>query len=71
MNYLQKFFVDSLRILEYQGHAAVLQCYCTTRCPSIERLEEDCSSGQLQTDPCGICLQCAPGVSWEREHKQE
>ena len=21
-----------------------------------------CQSGQLQTDPCGICLQCAPGV---------
>jgi len=37
------------------------KCYCTSRCPSIEQLRNTCFSGQLQTDPCGICLQCAPG----------
>lgn len=37
------------------------KCYCTERCPSLQTLRDTCSSGQLQTDPCGICLQCAPG----------
>jgi len=37
------------------------KCYCTTLCPDIENLRQSCQSGQLQTDPCGVCLQCAPG----------
>jgi len=37
------------------------KCYCTSKCPDIETLRETCFSGQLQTDPCGVCLQCAPG----------
>merc|ERR1711970_1174950 len=36
------------------------KCYCTSRCPRLSQLEF-CPSGQLQTDPCGICLECAPG----------
>jgi len=38
------------------------KCYCTARCPDLEDLQQ-CSSGQLQIDPCGICLECAPGFS--------
>eukprot|EP00092_Neocalanus_flemingeri_P024789 GFUD01026878.1.p1 GENE.GFUD01026878.1~~GFUD01026878.1.p1 ORF type:complete len:237 (-),score=58.60 GFUD01026878.1:157-867(-) len=37
------------------------KCYCTSQCPDIQTLRETCFSGQLQTDTCGICLQCAPG----------
>jgi len=37
------------------------KCYCTSICPSLETLVDTCFSGQLQTDPCGLCLQCAPG----------
>jgi len=36
------------------------KCYCTSRCPSLDDLR-NCPSGQLQHDPCGICLECAPG----------
>merc|ERR1712037_612052 len=41
--------------------SSLTKCYCTSRCPSLETLRNSCQSGQLQTDPCGICLQCAPG----------
>jgi len=40
---------------------SLTKCYCTLRCPSLEMLRNSCQSGQLQIDPCGICLQCAPG----------
>jgi len=41
--------------------ASLSKCYCTSRCPSLDNLRNSCSSGQLQLDPCGICLQCSPG----------
>merc|ERR1712032_597395 len=41
--------------------SSLTKCYCTSRCPSLETLRNSCQSGQLQIDPCGICLQCAPG----------
>merc|ERR1711934_349166 len=41
--------------------SSLTKCYCTSRCPSLEALRNSCQSGQLQIDPCGICLQCAPG----------
>merc|ERR1712243_144998 len=37
------------------------KCYCTSVCPNLETLVSSCSSGQLHQDPCGVCLQCAPG----------
>merc|ERR1712115_14905 len=37
------------------------KCYCTSKCPNLETLVSTCSSGQLHQDPCGVCLQCAPG----------
>ena len=48
-------FTHSPRTLE--------KCYCSALCPSLDTLRLQCASGQLQTDPCGVCLQCAPGVS--------
>jgi len=46
-------FTHSPRTLE--------KCYCSALCPSLDTLRLQCASGQLQTDPCGVCLQCAPG----------
>jgi len=37
------------------------KCYCSSQCPDLDQLRDTCQSGQLQTDPCGVCLQCAPG----------
>lgn len=51
-------FTHSPRTLE--------KCYCSALCPSLDTLRLQCASGQLQTDPCGVCLQCAPGVSTAR-----
>merc|ERR1711936_941659 len=41
--------------------ASLRKCYCSTQCPDLQDLRDNCRSGQLQTDPCGVCLQCAPG----------
>ena len=58
--------LQSLDCLPAFTHApsSLAKCYCSSLCPSIEELRQNCPSGQLQTDPCGVCLQCAPGVSW-------
>ena len=50
--------------------ASLTKCYCSSLCPSIEDLRQNCQSGQLQTDPCGVCLQCAPGVSHLENHTE-
>ena len=59
--------LQSLDCLPAFTHApsSLSKCYCSSLCPSIEDLRQNCPSGQLQTDPCGVCLQCAPGVSLE------
>merc|ERR1712226_1599597 len=41
--------------------ASLRKCYCSPQCPDLQDLSQNCRSGQLQTDPCGVCLQCAPG----------
>lgn len=55
--------LQSLSCLPVFSHtpASLPKCYCTPQCPDIQTLRDTCFSGQLQTDPCGICLQCAPG----------
>lgn len=55
--------LQSLSCLPVFSHtpANIPKCYCTSNCPDIQTLRDTCFSGQLQTDPCGICLQCAPG----------
>merc|ERR1719452_236441 len=56
--------LQNLKCLPVFTHtpASLPKCYCTSQCPDVETLRDTCFSGQLQTDPCGICLQCAPGV---------
>ena len=56
--------LQSLDCLPAFSHApaSLTKCYCSSLCPDIESLRQNCPSGQLQTDPCGVCLQCAPGV---------
>jgi len=55
--------LQSLDCLPAFSHApaSLTKCYCSSLCPDIESLRQNCPSGQLQTDPCGVCLQCAPG----------
>merc|ERR1712115_236500 len=55
--------LQSLSCLPVFSHSptSLQKCYCTSTCPDIESLRHSCFSGQLQTDPCGVCLQCAPG----------
>jgi len=55
--------LQSLSCLPVFSHSpsSLQKCYCTSKCPDIQTLRDTCFSGQLQTDPCGICLQCAPG----------
>jgi len=55
--------LQSLSCLPVFTHtpATLEKCYCSSQCPDIQTLTDTCFSGQLQTDPCGICLQCAPG----------
>jgi len=55
--------LQTLKCLPVFTHtpASLPKCYCTSQCPDIDTLRDTCFSGQLQTDPCGICLQCAPG----------
>jgi len=59
--------LQSLDCLPVFSHSpgTLQKCYCTARCPSAKSLRDSCHSGQLQTDPCGICLQCAPGYGEE------
>ena len=51
--------------------ASLVKCYCTSKCPDVETLRQTCASGQLQTDPCGVCLECAPGVSDNNDNDNE
>merc|ERR1712013_93250 len=55
--------LQSLSCLPVFSHSptSLQKCYCTSTCPDIESLRHSCFSGQLQTDLCGVCLQCAPG----------
>merc|ERR1711872_552346 len=55
--------LQSLSCLPVFSHSpsSLSKCYCSSTCPDIETLRHSCFSGQLQTDPCGVCLQCAPG----------
>ena len=45
------------------------KCYCSSQCPDLDQLRDTCQSGQLQTDPCGVCLQCAPGVGIDNNNR--
>ena len=58
--------LQSLDCLPVFSHspASLRKCYCSPQCPDLRDLSQNCRSGQLQTDPCGVCLQCAPGVSF-------